>query len=101
MSITSTEYEFIAANIALAPEQAGVYGLYDGNEPIYYGRAQGGTVTIRSRLEDHNSGREGSCTQSATGFTWESIPFPVSREKELLEEYERLHGRLPRCNERV
>ncbi len=101
MSITSTTYAFTAANIALVPEQAGVYGLYDGDETIYYGRAQGGTVAIRSRLEDHNSGREGSCTQSATGFNWESISSPASREKELLEEHERLHGRLPKCNDRV
>ncbi len=101
MLITSTKYAFTAANIALVPEQAGVYGLYDGGETIYYGRAQGGTVDIRSRLEDHQSGREGSCTQNATDFNWESISSPVSREKELLEEHERLHGRLPQCNDRV
>jgi hypothetical protein len=47
-------YRFTRVAIAGAPEEAGVYALWDGDEVIYYGRAdgrkQGGGSTIRSRL---------------------------------------------------
>jgi excinuclease UvrABC nuclease subunit len=102
MPIAGDKYPFTWENIDKAPEQAGVYALYDGNEIIYYGRAQGDSVTIRSRLADHKSGREGSCTKNASHYRREVTSRPVSREKELLEEYKKQHNdKLPRCNERV
>lgn len=78
-----------------------MYALYSNSEVVYYGRAQGGSVTIRSRLQDHKSGREGRCTQSAAAFNWEVTSTPIARERELLEEHKRLYGKLPRCNERI
>ncbi len=101
MPILGDLYAFTEENVKNAPDQAGVYALFDGHEVINYGRAQGGSVTIRSRLQDHISGREGPCTQEATSYRRELISDPVAREKELLEEHRRLYGRLPRCNDRV
>lgn len=100
--ISTNHYSFTGQNVNLAPNSAGVYGLYDqfGNV-IYYGRATGDSVTIRSRLQDHASGREGSCTQAATSFNCEVTSYPITREKELLEEHKRFTGRLPRCNDRI
>jgi len=101
MPIAGDEYLFTEKNINNAPDEAGVYALYDGDEIIYYGRAAGETITIRSRLQDHFAGREGDCTQQATDYRRETTTRPVSREKELLEEYERINRKLPRCNERI
>ncbi len=102
MPIGGTTYAFSQENIDNAPDQAGVYALYDEGTLIYIGRATGGTVTIRSRLRDHKAGREGPCTKSATHCKREVTTSPVKREEELLEEYKRTHnGKLPRCNERV
>lgn len=92
-------YLFTEDSVVNAPNDAGVYALYDNNDVIYYGRATGGEVTIRSRLTDHKSGREGNCTQSATHYSHEVTSSPISREKELLEQFFRLNGRLPRCND--
>jgi hypothetical protein len=75
--------------------------LAQGSEIIYIGRAQGGTTTIRSRLKDHFSGREGVCTKKPTHYCSEVIPNPVAREKELLEWFKKKYGKLPRCNQRV
>ena len=80
----------------------GVYALYDTAYNVtYYGRANGIGVTIKSRLKDHLSGREGRCTQSANFFKQEATANAAERERELLHEYYRTHGRLPRCNDRV
>lgn len=98
MPITAPRHIFTPSNIALAPETAGVYGLYARNETIYYGRS---SQSIRSRLADHLSGREGACTQNAVEFNWEVPLYPTTREKELLEEHKRVYGQYPRCNERA
>lgn len=99
MPITGDLYNFTDDNISKAPESAGVYALYDGTQTIYIGRAKGETTTIRSRLRDHYSGREGKCTQSADGYKREVCTDPVTREADLLLEYQRAYGTLPRCNE--
>ncbi len=101
MPIGGDRYGFTKNNVDQAPEEHGVYALYDGDALIYYGRAAGDGVTIRSRLQDHQAGREGKCTQGATAYRREVNSKPVSREKELLEEFQRQNGRLPRCNERI
>ena len=101
MTITADKIQFTETNIKEAPAEAGVYVLYEGDTTIYFGRAQGGDVTIRSRLEDHRAGREGPCTKNATGFKVELTSSAVTREKELLEEYKNTHGSLPRCNQKV
>ncbi len=101
MPISGDLYAFTEEIVKNAPDQAGVYALFDGDEVIDYGRAQGGSVTIRSRLQDHFSGREGPCTQAATAYMREITSYSVSREKELQGEYLRIHGMLPRCNDRI
>lgn len=101
MTISSPRYPFNKTTVDAASDRAGVYALYDGTTVIYYGRAQGGTVTIRSRLQAHFRGDEGACTKSATHFAAEPCTNPVTREEELLNEFRRLNNRLPRCNARV
>jgi hypothetical protein len=98
MPIVGNRYPFTEDYVAIAPAQAGVYAIYNQGGVIYYGHALGGLVTIRSRLEDHISGREGVCTRWAYEFRYEECADPPAREQELLEEYRREHGTVPRCN---
>ena len=98
--IGGRSHGFNEMNIMLAPEGPGVYALYNGASVIYYGRARGPSTTIRSRLQSHQAGREGPCTQGASHFRYEEIPEPADRELELLNEFESRFGRLPRCNEK-
>jgi hypothetical protein len=93
-------YAFTQTNVNAAPATHGIYVLYTGNEITYIGRAAGDGVTIRSRLQSHLSGNEGPCTKASTQFLAETNSRPISREKELLEWFERENKRLPRCNER-
>ncbi len=92
-------WEFSSLMVASAPGEPGVYALWKKGELIYYGAALGGTMTIRSRLGDHFSGRDGGCTARATHYSWELSLDPKAREAALLDQYRATHRRLPRCNE--
>lgn len=99
MGIVGDQYEFTQSNVDSAPDKTGVYQLIQNGTTIYFGRAMGGSTTIRTRLQDHYAGREGRCTQQATHYRREPCSNPAAREKELLREYVNAYGRLPRCND--
>jgi hypothetical protein len=86
-------YRFNRVVISGAPLEPGVYTLWQGEEVIYYGRAQG-AATLRSRLMEHLHAGAG-----ATHYSWEISREPAARESELLQQYRRAFGRLPRLNE--
>jgi hypothetical protein len=97
MPIASPRYAFTATMVSGAPPDPGVLALWEKDELIYYGRAQGQNTTIQSRLREHLERGE-RCTSRATHYGWEITNNPGAREAELLREYEKSHGRLPRCN---
>ena len=95
-------HEFSPAGIARVPEEHGVYALYDGDTLIFYGRSEGrSSSTLRGMLLDHMLGTMGRRTRAVTTFRYEVADLPAIRQMELLEEYKRLNGRVPRCNERL
>jgi hypothetical protein len=89
---------FTEMNIKRAPAATGIYALYDGAGVIYYGRAVGDGITLRSRLMDHIAGRDSVCTRGARAFTWEACMDPEARDEALLTEFESRHSSRPRCN---
>lgn len=101
MPIGGDRYPFTKENVDKAPANHGVYALYVGNETTYIGRADGIGVTIRSRLQAHQRGDEGTCTQQATHYRREIREDAAAREAFLLQEYFTANGRLPRCNDRL
>ena len=100
MTIGGETCIFSALGTGIAAEAHGVYALYDMGELIYIGRADGEGVTIRSRLRSHLRGDEGPCTKAATHFRQEPHFYPVSREKELIDEHLLSFKQLPKCNDR-
>ena len=98
---SARRYRFTRIVIAGAPEEAGVYALWDGDEVSYYGRAdgssQGGGSTIRSRLLAHYYEDKGRTRP--THYSWEVCENPVAREAQLLREHEATFGKRPRGNE--
>jgi excinuclease UvrABC nuclease subunit len=96
--MATKQFPFSGVLIAAAPEEAGVYMLWQDGAVIYIGRALGGGTTLRSRLVDHFSGREGACTRQATHYSWELVRDPAVREAQLLQEHQARHQRPPRCN---
>ena len=92
---------FTLVNVRRAPEDRGVYVLWEDEELIYYGFALGGEVTIKSSVKDHRLGLFGSCTARASHFSWEVCRDPIRREVELLREYRVSRKTLPRCNKKA
>lgn len=80
-------YKFTRIVLQGAPEEPGVYALWDGEELVYYGRG-----VVRSSLFQHLE------RTAATHYSWEICGNPAAREAELLNEYQRTFGRLPRNN---
>jgi excinuclease UvrABC nuclease subunit len=98
MPMSRELFPFTARLIAGAPEEPGVYALWEDGEIIYIGHAPGRGATIRSRLVDHFAGTVSPCTRRASHYSWEISLRPTVREGELLEEYRSANTRLPRCN---
>ena len=92
-------YPFTRAAIEFAPEEAGIFGLFDGKELIYIGRAENRVAhNIRALLLRHQDGAMGECTMKATHYTWEiTIWGAAARETELLARHFQTHQREPRC----
>lgn len=98
MPILGDKYPFTQENVDKSPTDDGVYALYEENVTIYIGRGDG-TNGIRARLQAHKRGDEGKCTQGASHYRREVCNNPVTRERELLQEYKDANGVLPRCND--
>ena len=93
MPIASPRYAFNRTMVGGAPPDPGVFALWEGDELICYGRAR----NIQEQLQKHLE-RIAPCTRRATHYGWEISSNPAVREAELLREFRRAHGRLPRCN---
>jgi len=95
MPMDAQRHRFTTWQISGAPPVAGVYVLWERDEPIFIGATRG-DATIRSRLQDHYARR--SQPHDATHFTWEITSLPREREAELIAQFHVANSRLPRCN---
>ena len=86
-------YPFLGPMIEGAPDELGVYLLWEGDEVTYIGTAR----SIRTRLQDHLSGRD-HCSCNPTHYSWKLARFPSVLESELLAEYRYKFKADPRCN---
>lgn len=96
MPIQAPYFRFTGDEITTnAPDAAGVYALEEVGDVLHYGSS---TESVRSRLQAHKNGDESACTQNAGWFRTELNSNPRARERQLLQENQREHGRLPKCN---
>ena len=98
--LARTRYPFNRRMLEGAPDELGVYGLFQEDELIYVGAAHGG-MTIRTCLLLHQDGALGACTMKATAYAWELSRQPSARSTEILAEYLRLRRKDPRCQGKV
>lgn len=101
MSTLQQVFPFTQQYVDAAPDQHGVYLLYEFGQLTYIGQASGMFVSIRSSLQSHLRGDEGLCTFRATQFACHVSFYPKMLEEQLLREYAAATGRLPRCNDRI
>jgi excinuclease UvrABC nuclease subunit len=96
LALPEKRWPFTRANLEYAPDEPGIFVLWDGDEVIYVGRATRGT--IKSELLAHQDGANGACTMKATHYSWEITLLARAREAALLEEFHAQFQRAPRCN---
>ena len=101
MALANRHWTFSPLVVSGAPEEPGVYALFEDDELIYYGCAVQGS-TIRAALQEImtrvHDGRAG-CLQRVNRYTWEITYRPRLREAELLREFELAHQHAPHCNQ--
>ena len=101
MPIVSRTWSFNPLVVSGAPDEPGVYALFEDDEVVYYGCAVHGS-TIQSALSEiltRVREGQGGCLQRVTRYSWEITPRPRLREAELLREFEQAHLHPPRCNQ--
>jgi hypothetical protein len=98
MPINGDKHRLNRKNVELAPNAPGVYALFEDDEVTFYGRAQGGSDTIRVRLLEHLAGRQSPGRVKAKLFSYEVTRYSASRERALLEEHRRRTWSWPEHN---
>jgi hypothetical protein len=83
--IASPRYPFQRVAVIGAPDDPGVYALYEDDRVIYIGYTNGRRTTIRSKLVDHLEQR--LAPSSATHYGWEICRLPAARAAELVREH--------------
>ena len=97
MPIDSVRHPFVIYAINGAPDDSGVYMLWEREELTYIGKTAGENSTIRSRLLDHFYLRR-RCGCKPTHYSWQLANDAHQREREMLFEHLQSFEALPRCN---
>ena len=97
MPIRGKKQRFTDTNIGNAPNSDGIYGIYRGKELIYIGKGEGKNG-IKGRLQ---ASKRDSRGKEATSFQVEKSKNAARREEQLLEQHKKLHGKLPRYNDKI
>src|ERR1044071_445387 len=90
-------YPFADYAINVAPDDPGVYVLWEREELTYIGKTAGEDSTIRSCLLDHFYLRH-QCGCKPTHYSWLLARDVQQHERELLLEHQQRFETLPRCN---
>ena len=77
--------------------KSGVYVLYDKNlDAIYIGASDNLQKTFEKYVNQDFEGNP--CKQKTRTYQRIFVENPQERQKQLLDEYEREHGKIPSCN---
>lgn len=79
-------------------DEPGVYELGDVNRSMVY---IGSTIHIRTRLGQHLAGGDPCIDLNARYYRIDYRHDYVAHERERLLDFQRTHGRLPHCNDRI
>jgi hypothetical protein len=80
------KWKFTRAMIEDAPITRGVYALWENEQLVCLGRADGGERNIRSCLLEQLEGAQGTQARHATHYSWEICVDPAAREAALLKQ---------------
>ena len=98
--ISGEFYPWSDNNTKRISEKSGVYGFYDAKKNLIY---IGSAENLRTRFRHYwtTNFAEDPCKRDTKTYKQEFTSNYKAKEKELLEQYERAHGKLPKCNQKV
>lgn len=99
MPIRGSKKRFTDKNISNAPTEGGVYQITKNGKTIYIGKGDG-KGGIKDRLQAAKRGDTPGVSKG-TSFQTERAKNPSKREKQLLEQYKKETGKLPRHNDKI
>jgi hypothetical protein len=65
------KWAFKPSMVADAPDTAGIYALWNGDQLLFVGRAGGGEDTLQARLTDHLEHAASGSAPAPTHYSWE------------------------------
>ena len=95
MPLLSRKWPFLDYVVNAAPNDAGLYALWSGDEMLFAGLA-GALGGIRRELQRHWRGEVNLITQNADHFSWELSSEPEKRLMEVLAQFQEVYRRPPR-----
>ena len=98
--IAGSYYRWSEENTKNIPEKPGVYAFYDKKNVLIY---IGSSSNLRERFRHYwtTNFEEDPCKRATKKYKREFTSNYEAREKALLEQYKREHGKLPKCNEKI
>lgn len=97
MPIWSRKWPFLEYSVKAAPLDQGVFGLWRDNELLFIGSTNR-PHSLRMCLLEHFNGQHGEESRTADHYSWEVAENPDKRKTEVLSDYQRANGRLPKLN---
>ncbi len=90
-------WSYTKSIVSIDPDKLGVYELEDYlHNTVYYGSGK-----IKTRLVDHLNKKECPMAKNYRFELFNTEAECRAREEQLLEDYKRIHGKLPMYNERI
>jgi len=96
MPFSQHRWPLTSSLVADAPDEPGVFAVWENDELVYIGHAKRRTG-LRAALTEHLQDRV-PCTREATHYAWRISLNPEKTERDVLADYYRERGMLPRCN---
>lgn len=89
-------WSFTTTMVDIDRDQPGVYELADNLEKVVY---IGSSAALKSRLKDHLLSNDSCIKEHAHKYRIDYRNDYRTHERERLQSFRRIHGRLPRCND--
>ena len=91
-------WSFTDTMIDTERDMGGTYELGDSSKSVIY---IGSSGQVKTRLRSHKRGADGACTAGASFYRVDYRDDYGAEEGRRLATFSAVHGRLPRCNDRL
>ena len=100
MPISRDKYPFTQQNVDSSPNNIGVYELYDGETNIYIAELQE-LILLESDYSHISVAMRELVLRKRLIIAGKYVAIQYLVKRNYSKNYERIHGKLPRCNERI